>query len=156
MNSGAVVLDDWLRRQAGQSRRADTAATWVIADDEYRVVAYVAMSMGAVDTSYAPTKLTTRGLRQIPVLLCGRLAVDQEYRRLGLGTVLVELLLRKAIAANDEIACRAVVVNALDAEARAWWERFGFVPFTDSPDERDLYLLTGDIELTLSEPLTPR
>lgn len=90
-----------------------------------------------------------RGLSQVPALLCGRLAVDHRLRGLGSGTVLVELLLSKAVEFNRSAACRAVIVNALDAEARAWWERFGFVPFNDDEDERDLYLLTKDIERTL-------
>jgi hypothetical protein len=34
------VLDDWLRDYAGQHRRRDTAATWVIADARDIVVAY--------------------------------------------------------------------------------------------------------------------
>jgi GNAT superfamily N-acetyltransferase len=148
-DSGASSLDDWLRTQAGQSRRADTAATWVIADADFRVVGYLAMSMSAVDVSQAPRRLKARGLQQIPVLLCGRLAIDQRFRGVGLGTVLVELLLSKAVELNRSAACRAVVVHALDAEARGWWERFGFHPFVDDEVERDLYLLTQDVEETL-------
>ena len=52
--------------------------------------------------------------------------------------------------ADAKAACRAVVVAALDAHARAWWERLGFHPFhPDDPTETDLYLLTSEIEATL-------
>jgi hypothetical protein len=37
--SGEPSLDAWLQRYGGQSRRRDTAATWVIADAVDRVVA---------------------------------------------------------------------------------------------------------------------
>ncbi len=148
-NSGSPSLDDWLRRQASQSRRADTAATWVVADTDDRVMAYVAMSISAVDVSRAPSALAARGLTQVPVLLCGRLAVDHRYTGHGLGRVLVRLLLAKTINLNQTAACRAAVVHALDDRARAFWERFGFAPFSDTPDERDLYLLTKDITATL-------
>lgn len=109
----------------------------------------MAMSMAAIDLSRAPARLRDRGLNQVPALLCGRLAVDHRYRNLGLGTVLVELLLSKAVELNRTAACRAVVIHALEAEARPWWERLGFVPFSDDPHERDLYLLTSEIERTL-------
>lgn len=33
--SGDPTLDEWLRRYAGQNRRADTAATWVTCPDPY-------------------------------------------------------------------------------------------------------------------------
>ncbi|WP_250290713.1 GNAT family N-acetyltransferase [Frankia sp. CiP1_Cm_nod1] len=149
LDSGSPSLDDWLRRQASQSRRADTAATWVVADTDDRVVAYVAMSMSAVDVSRAPGALAARGLTQIPVLLCGRLAVDQRYTGHGLGRVLVRLLLTKTVDLNRTAACRAAVVHALDDRARAFWERFGFSPFSDTPDERDLYLLIKNTTTTL-------
>jgi CoA-transferase family III len=46
---------------------------------------------------------------------------------------------------------RAVVVTALNASPRAWWERLGFRPLEpDDPDRQDLYLLTADIEATLN------
>jgi len=49
-------------------------------------------------------------------------------------------------------ACRAVVGTALNQNARAWWERFGFHPFEpDDPDRLDLYLLTSEIAATLRQ-----
>jgi hypothetical protein len=52
--------------------------------------------------------------------------------------------------AHEKAACRAVVVTALNANARDRWERFGFHPFEpDDPERLDLYLLTSEIEATL-------
>ncbi|KQY64740.1 GNAT family N-acetyltransferase [Nocardioides sp. Root140] len=153
LDSGATSLDHWLRHQAGQSDRGNTARTWVLADSEYRVVGYVAMSMTGVVLDQAPKKLQSGRLDPIPALLCGRLAVDQRHRGLGLGTMLVRLLLTKATEANRTAACRAVVVHALDSEAKAFWERFGFHPFTAGAEERDLFMLTSEIEATLSRLL---
>ncbi|MGA8355457.1 MAG: hypothetical protein WB698_14955 [Solirubrobacteraceae bacterium] len=38
-DSGEPVLDEWLRRYAGQNRRRDTSATWVITDANDVVIA---------------------------------------------------------------------------------------------------------------------
>lgn len=48
-------------------------------------------------------------------------------------------------------------MTALGPWARTWWERLGFPPFQEDPAERELYLLTSEIEATLrklrQEPL---
>jgi hypothetical protein len=56
-DSGEPVLDEWLRRYAGQNRRRDTAATWVIADERHTVVAYASVAMTGIDRSAAPLGL---------------------------------------------------------------------------------------------------
>jgi hypothetical protein len=51
--SGETTLDEWLRRYAGQNRRGNTAAVWVIADVKRNVVYYATLSMTSVDRSPA-------------------------------------------------------------------------------------------------------
>lgn len=51
--SGEPELDEWLRRYASRNRRRDTAATWVIADADERVVADLSVAVTGVDRSAA-------------------------------------------------------------------------------------------------------
>ena len=149
-DSGAPGLDDWLRRYAGQNRRRDTAATWVITDLSGEVIAYASIAMTGIDRSTAPRSLAGHAPDPIPALLLARLAVDQRVAGMGVGTSLVAHVLSTAVELNTKAACRAVVVNALNVAARSWWERLGFTPFDPAdPGSLDLYLLTGDIETTL-------
>lgn len=150
-DSGEPVLDEWLRRYAGQNRRRDTAATWVIATPEDRVVAYASLAMTAIDRGAAPGEVAKQAPDPVPALLLGRLAVDKDFAGLGVGTALVAYVLATAVELNAKAACRAVVVSALNPHARSWWERLGFHPFhPDDPTETDLYLLTSEIEATLA------
>lgn len=150
LDSGEPVLDEWLRRYAGQNRRRDTAATWVIADINDVVVAYASVAMTGVARSAAPGVLAKHAPAPVPALLLGRLAVDRRYARLGIGTALAAHVLATAVELNQQAACRAVVVTALNARALTWWERLGFHPFDpDQPDQLDLYLRTSEIEATL-------
>ncbi len=150
-DSGEAALDEWLRRYAGQSRRRDTAATWVIADTDDLVVAYASVAMAAVDRSAAPQIVAAGAPDPVPALLLGRLAVDRRYANLGIGTALVAHVLATAVELNQKAACRAVVVAALNAKARTWRERLGFRSFEpDDPDRLDMYLLTAEIEATLT------
>ena len=149
-DSGEPVLDEWLRRYAGQNRRRDTAATWVITDANDLVVAYASVAMTGIDRSAAPEALAKGSSDPVPALLLGRLAVDRRYARLGIGTALAAHVLATAVELNEKAACRAVVVTALTDRARAWWERLGFHQFApDEPDQLDLYLQTSDIDATL-------
>jgi len=149
--SGTPVLDEWLRRYAGQSRRRDTAATWVMTDADRVVVAYVSIAMTAIDRSAAPRELARHAPDPVPALLLGRLAVDRRYSNLGVGTALIAHVLATAVELNQKAACRAVVVTALTAGARSWWQRLGFHPFDPADPERlDLYLLTSEVEATLT------
>ena len=85
-DSGEPMLDEWLRRYAGQNRRRDTAATWVIADASDVVVAYASIAMTGIDRPAAPEVLAKGSPDPVPALLLGRLAVDHRYSRLGIGT----------------------------------------------------------------------
>ena len=151
LESGEPGLDEWLRRNAGQSRRRDTAATWVITEAGDVVVAFASIATTAIDRSGAPPELAKHAPDPVPALLLGRLAVDRRYTNLGIGTALVAHVLATTVELNQKAACRAVVVTALTPQARAWWERLGFHPFEPSdPEQLDLYLLTSEIEATLA------
>jgi GNAT superfamily N-acetyltransferase len=149
-DSGEQLLDEWLRRYAGQNRRRDTAATWVIADANDVVVGYASVAMTGIDRSAAPETLAKGAPDPVPALLLGRLAVDRRYANPGIGTSLAVHVLATAVELNQKAACRAVVVTALTRQARRWWERLGFHPFDPNETEQlDLYLLTSEIDATL-------
>jgi len=150
-DSGSADLDEWLRRYSTQNRRRNTAATWVIADADMVVVAYVSLAMASIDRGSAPPSVAKHAPDPVPALLIGRLAVDRSHAGLGVGTVLVAHVFATAVDLNDRVARRAVVVAAaLDDDARSWWQRLGFNPFDPADqDNLDLYLITSEIEATL-------
>ncbi|HUH71685.1 MAG TPA: GNAT family N-acetyltransferase [Mycobacterium sp.] len=149
--SGEPSLDEWLRHYAGQNRRGNTTAVWVIADRDYKVACYATLSMTSVDRSASPAPLPKGAPVRVPALLVGRLATHTRVTGLGLGTQMVQHILATAAELNLKAACRAVVVTALNPTAFSWWQRFGFEPFdSDDSTNLDLYLLTKDISATLS------
>ena len=67
----------------------------------------------------------------IPVILVGQLAVDTDCRGRGLGADLLVDAARRSLVAADVIGARALVVQAIDEAAKAFYGRFGFLPFSE-------------------------
>jgi GNAT superfamily N-acetyltransferase len=68
-----------------------------------------------------------RGMpEQVPLLLIGRLAVDQRFQGMGVGGDLLSDALRRCLAVSDIAGVRAVVAHAIDDTAMGFYQRHGF------------------------------
>jgi len=79
--------------------------------------------------------------------LLGRLAVHREEQGSGLGRALLKDALIRVERAADILGIRAVLVHAIDREARGFYERFDFETCPD--DELHLMLLMKDLRRAL-------
>lgn len=143
-NSGKESLDDWLKKYAWTSQAANTAKTYVVHRDNI-VVGYYSLAAGNIDVDRATGRMAKGQpkMRPIPVILLARLAVNVNEKGKGLGKALLKNALLRSHQATDDIGARAVLVEALDDEARKFYLHFDFEP---SPvDEYVLMLLMKDI-----------
>jgi len=131
--SGVPALDRYLREQVSQDIRRHVATCFVAVDDAHRVVGYYTLASASV-----PLLSLTNDVRRklprypsIPAVCMGRLAVDVEFKRKGLGgTLLIDALRR---AAGAEIAATVLVVDAKDDHAAAFYVHHGFIALVDAP-----------------------
>ncbi len=133
---GQPILDHWLKLRVSQFEKRDLARTYVaVRTGETRVLGYYAISNHRVTFEALPAA-QAKGLPQIdiPVVLLGRLAVDQSVHRQGLGELLLIDAFRRAQHIADQIGVRAVEVEAFDAHARSFYKKFGFVALADDPN----------------------
>lgn len=122
-------LDDWLRDRA-LAGEGLSARTYVVceAGTKDRVVGYYAISTAMEERVALPSARLRRGMpEQIPLLLIGRLAVDQAFQGMGLGGDLLSDALRRCRAVSDIAGVRAVVAHAIDDEAMGFYQRHGFI-----------------------------
>ena len=70
--------------------------------------------------------------------MIGRLAVTRAFQGRELGETLLLDAVRRVVGASATIAAYAVVVDAKNDAARAFYERYGFRPFPSTP--RRLFL----------------
>lgn len=135
---GQETLDRWLRAYAGQSQRRDAARTFVTAEPDDTVACYYTLVAAQVEYSAA-----TADVRQslsphfpIPVARLARLAVASPYQGKGLGRSLLLDALRRVLRASEELAVRAVTVDAVDERAASFYRAFGFEPSDLAPSTR--------------------
>jgi GNAT superfamily N-acetyltransferase len=137
---GKPVLDEWLRRIAGQSERRGLARTYVAVEQrQRRVCGFYSISAHHVARGVLPSE-QAKGLPRmdVPVVLLGRLAVDRASQHQGLGKYLLLDALRRIGHVSRQIGVRAVEVHAIDDSARRFYRKYGFVSLHD--DQNHLYL----------------
>lgn len=144
--SGAESLDHWLKHLALKNQTTGASRTFVACDGR-RVLAYYALASSAVTVDAAPGRFRRNMPDRIPVVVLGRLAVDQSLQGSGVGRALVRDAGLRVIQAADTIGIRGIIVHALSAEAKAFYERIGFEA---SPlDPMTLMLTLADLNASL-------
>jgi GNAT superfamily N-acetyltransferase len=133
---GEDTLDAYFRQRARQDDDRNVAKTFVLYDtQDDRVAGYYTLNSAAVHLKDLPPETQRRLPRYplVPVILIGRMAIDQGYQAQHLGESLLYNALRRACeVGTGEIAATAVIVDALHDAARAFYERYGFQRFPDS------------------------
>lgn len=142
-SSGVEVLDRYLREQASQDVRRRATACFIAVETPGGLIAgYYTLAADGVPLADLPVSLAKRLPRypSVPVARLGRLAVDRAYRGRKLGrALLIDAGMR---AMRSEIAAFALVVDAKDERAEAFYRRHDFVPFGDQPMQLILPLAT--------------
>ena len=141
----ASTANGGLHRHAVNAGAAGSARTYVVVDqDQHRVVGYHALTAAAIERA-AATPRAIKGMPQypIPVVLLARLAVDHTVAGRGLSAWLLRDAMLRTLAAADTIGVRAMLVHAIDQDARDFYLRHGFE--LSPTDELHLMLLIKDI-----------
>jgi GNAT superfamily N-acetyltransferase len=139
---GKPALTDWLLRHARQAQSSGSARTFVVCDDE-RVAGYFSLTVGQIDTMEVPERIR-RGMGQhpIPLVILARLAIDRSYQKRGMGFSLLQDAISRTVTIAQQAGIRALLTHPIDAEAAAFYRRFGFEP--TPANDRQLILLLKD------------
>ncbi len=86
----------------------------------------------------------------IPAARIGRLARDERVRGRRIGELLLADAVRRILGAGRSLAMFAIIVEAKDDRAIAFYRNFGFTPFPTQP--RRLFLLTSSAAPALKKP----
>ena len=133
---GIESLNDFLKRYALQNLKKNISVTMVAASEENRkkILGYYSVSMAQVDFENLPAELA-KGIPRYPVpaMRIGRLAVDRAAQGVGLGGRLLRHALSRALELSQEVGTCIVLVDAIDENAKRFYEKYGFVSLIDLP-----------------------
>ena len=148
-SSGKPSLDHWLKTRALSNQQKGFTAVLVVHEDG-RVVGYYGLAPTAVAPGILPRSVRTgQPPDPVPCLLLGQLATDLGWTGRGIGTGLLKHAFERCVAAAELVGGRALMVNAVDDEAAAFWRRQGFIASKDDPFV--LFRSIADIAASLSE-----
>ncbi|WP_342234717.1 GNAT family N-acetyltransferase [Inquilinus sp. OTU3971] len=146
---GKPALDHWLRARALSNQEKGFTAVLVV-HEAGRVVGYYGLAPTAVVPNVLPRSIRTgQPPDPVPCLLLGQLATDIGWAGHGIGTGLVKHALERCVKAAALVGGRALMVNAVDADAAEFWRRRGFLPSRDDP--LVLFRSISDIAASLAE-----
>jgi GNAT superfamily N-acetyltransferase len=142
---GSTELDRYIREFASQDVRRDIARVFVAIAAGSSVLGYYSLSAASYRRDDLPAEHAKRLPRYpVPAALLGRLAVDESARGQGLGAHLLMDAIERVRLASETLAVHAIIVDALDHGAVAFYRKFGFIAFFE--DDRRLFLPMSTIQ----------
>lgn len=149
-NCGEPSLNEYLQRFARQNAELFLGRTYVlVVPGQKRIEGYYTISSGLVARQDLPEKRLPR--YPVPIVLMGRLAVDRKAQGQGFGELLLQDALKRSAQLAEHLGIYAVVVDALNEQARSFYGKYGFSGTVDDPMR--LYLpIKKVLQTDLSKP----
>lgn len=126
---GNEILNRYLKSLATQHRLKGIATTFVLIDSDHatRILGYYTLSAATLSFEKL-TDADRKGLPAypIPAVRIGRLASAASARGRGLGEVLLQNAIKRILQARSTLGVYAVVVEAKDPSAEAFYRKYGF------------------------------
>jgi ribosomal protein S18 acetylase RimI-like enzyme len=149
---GVEALDRYFHRQVSQDIRRRLTACYVgLCGASERICGFYTLSACHIALPDLPAEITRKlpPYPAIPAVRIGRLAVDQALRSQGLGSAMLVDAAHRVI--ESDIAAFALVVDAKDAQAVAFYEHHGFSRLAVEGEARTLFVPLQGIAAKLKQ-----
>jgi GNAT superfamily N-acetyltransferase len=142
---GKEPLNRFLHQQVSQYEKRNLGRTFVLVEvGQPRVLGYYTLAAAQITLDDLPEDQAKKLPRHpVPVILLGRLAVDQTLHGKGAGKQLLRDALRRCLSVGEQVGSFAVFVEAIDDEAAEFYRHYGFQPLRSQPLK--LFLLTSTL-----------
>jgi predicted N-acetyltransferase YhbS len=120
-----------------------------LADDGVTVLGFVSLSAGQVRSSALSADLKLPRY-PVPMLRMGRLAVSKQMQGRGLGKQLLAFAFQIAVEFSERVGLYAVVVDAKNEQAKAFYGAHGFI--STQSDPLCMYLPIATISQVMAKP----
>jgi GNAT superfamily N-acetyltransferase len=149
--SGQDQVDEWLKANALQNQEKHLSATKVLVTDVGAIAGYYTLATGQVDFGDLPADVVKKLPRRLlPVAILAWLGVAADEQGKGLGRLLLAQALRDCHDAGRTFAFVAVILDCIDDNAKAFYQRFDFAELPGHPSR--LYLSAAQLEAMMQGP----
>lgn len=122
---GTASLNQWLRHQALKNEQSGGSRTYVVCESN-RVTGYYALAAGAIARTEVTGRIKKNMPDPIPALVLGRLAVDCNWQRQGIGQGLLKDALARSINVSEQVGARVLIVHVVNEKAESFYRKHGF------------------------------
>jgi predicted N-acetyltransferase YhbS len=138
-----------LKKQSLKNQGSGAARCFVICEGN-AVIGNYSLSASAIHHEAAPKPMRRNMPDPLPVLLLGRLAIDQRYQNQGLGRALLRDAMLRAVHIAGHAGVFAMLVHALSEQAKRFYLSRGFVEAPLQP--KTLMMTLATARAILAEP----
>jgi len=112
----------------------------LLENKEPTIIGYYTLASTSISLSLLPNNIAKKLPRypSVPAILLGRLAIDAGYQGKHLGAAVLFDALEKSLEYSENIGSMAIVVDAINDHAIAFYEKHGFISLEDC--KNNLYL----------------
>lgn len=144
---GNELLNSYLKNQAGQDVKRKLSACFILTEKQTnQIQGYYTLSNNSIPLNSFPEpiqKKLPKSYVSIPTSLLGRLAVDINFQRKGIGKILLIDALKRSYEVSKEIGSFAVVVDPIDEEAEKFYAKYDFIKL---PDSKKMFIATKTLK----------
>ena len=123
---GNEKMNLWLQHYALRNQTCGASRVFVCVDETQHIQGYYALAAAEILHQDAPGNLKRNMPNPIPAVVLGRLAVNLPVARQGIGRGLLRDAFLRARQAAEHIGIRAMIVHAINDEAKAFYMQYGF------------------------------
>ena len=137
---GEKALDRYFAKYALTNDQMGVGKTFVLRAQEVQdpgILGFYSLSMASIQSPNLGRLMQEKLPRYpMPVVLLGRLAVHQDAQGRGLGGFLLLDALERALNISESIGSIGMIVDAKNASAQSFYERYGFAELTQDWPKR--------------------
>lgn len=151
---GESSIDDWCSQGGRQSHASRLCRIWVSADDAGAVAGFYTLSNHTVSGIELPGK-DSGATGQVPTTLLGKLALRQNLRGSGYGSLLLLDAMERAVVGSDYSSSRLIVLDAANEKVMKWYRKNSFKSFSELSPLRMYMKMSTAEKIVNSQILKP-
>lgn len=134
---GVQALNNFLKKYSFQNQKSHISKTFVAVEEKETkenkrcVYGFYTLSTGQINFDVLP-----HGVKHpsypVSIARLARLAVDLKFQEQGIGGFLLHDALQKIKTVSQMVGIFAIVVDAKNAQAKSFYQRYGFVSLQNS------------------------